>query len=341
MPIRVVIADDSPTAIHIIESILKKDPDIQIVGRAVNGKEAVAFAESLKPDVMTVDIHMPVMDGLEAIRLIMANNPLPILVVTSNQDASIAFKSLSYGALEVVEKPKLETQFHNQTFEEFTRKIKMLARVKVITHISGRTREISETREIRKIDNVVGIVASTGGPRALALVLSELPAKLNAAVLIVQHIAEGFTEGLVDWLSDVSPLKVKMARAGEDIQSGTVYVAPHGWHLEIDAGLRTLLTADDAPGGHRPSGNVLFNSMARNLGARACGVILTGMGRDGAEGLLQIKIKGGMTAAQDEASSLIYGMPKAAVENAAAQQVLSIEKISGFIVQTVGKRGTE
>ncbi|HNI12085.1 MAG TPA: chemotaxis protein CheB, partial [bacterium] len=240
--IRVLIADDSPTAVDIIATILETDDDIRIVGKAVNGREAVAMAETLRPDVITVDIQMPIMNGLDAIKQIMAHYPTPILVITSSTDASIAFQALSFGALEVVEKPSLELDFHARKYEEFIRKVKLIARVKVITHISGKMVDVKTVSDTSDFLLVIGIVASTGGPRALASILGSLPKNLSAPVLVVQHIADGFTDGLIQWLADVSPLRVKSAEQGESLARGTVYIAPNGKHLEIGAQNKIVLS---------------------------------------------------------------------------------------------------
>lgn len=334
--IRVLIADDSPTAVDIIATILETDEDIRIVGKAVNGREAVAMAETLRPDVITVDIQMPIMNGLDAIKQIMAHYPTPILVITSSTDASIAFQALSFGALEVVEKPSLELDFHARKYEEFIRKVKLIARVKVITHISGKMVDVKTVSDTSDFLRVIGIVASTGGPRALASILGSLPKNLSAPVLVVQHIADGFTDGLIQWLADVSPLRVKSAEQGEALARGTVYIAPNGKHLEIGAQNKIVLSEKEDVSGHKPSGSVLLRSLATHAKRHAVGVLLTGMGRDGADGMLAIKQNGGHTIVQDEATSLIFGMPKAAIDIGAAEIVLPVERIAEQITRWTG-----
>lgn len=334
--VRVLIADDSPTALDIIDTILCSDPDIEVVGKARNGREVIQMAETLRPDVITLDINMPVMNGLDAIRHIMAYRPTPILVITSSTDANIAFQSLSVGALEVLEKPELEESYTSKKYEEFTRKIKLIARVKVVTHISGRTPRKKTPGRKPVLQKIIGIVCSTGGPRALATIFGRLPKNLSAPILVVQHISEGFTFGLVEWLQDVSPLKVKIAEADEPVEKGTVYVADSGKHLAITREFSIDLSDTEPSNGQKPSGNILFESMARCAGANSIGVILTGMGRDGADGLKEIRNAGGKTIAQNEATSLIFGMPKAAIDLDAAEWVLPLDRIADEIVRHAG-----
>ncbi len=334
--VRVLIADDSPTALDIIEAILQTDPDIQVVGRATNGRETVEMAAALKPHVITIDIHMPVMNGLEAIRRIMAYHPTPILVITSSMDANIAFQSLSVGALEVLEKPELEVLSNFKRYDEFNRKIKLISKVRVVTHLAGRHVPAPADDQPPAVTQTVGIVASTGGPRALASLLSQLPKNLAASVLIVQHIAEGFVQGLVEWLDDVSPLNVHLARPDVAMESGHVYIADTGCHLEVSETFRLILSDRPADEGQRPSGNLLLESLARVSRHHTVGVVLTGMGHDGARGLKAILNAGGHTIAQDEATSLIFGMPKEAIERGAAEQVLPLDAIAPEIVRLAG-----
>ncbi|MBX7152782.1 chemotaxis response regulator protein-glutamate methylesterase [bacterium] len=334
--VRVLIADDSPTALDIIDTILCSDPDIEVVGKARNGREVIQMAETLRPDVITLDINMPVMNGLDAIRHIMAYRPTPILVITSSTDANIAFQSLSVGALEVLEKPELEESYTSKKYEEFTRKIKLIARVKVVTHISGRTPRKKTPSRKPVLQKIIGIVCSTGGPRALAAIFGRLPKNLSAPILVVQHISEGFTSGLVEWLQDVSPLKVKIAETDEPVEKGVVYVADSGKHLAITRDYVIDLSDTEPSNGQKPSGDILFESMARSSGANSIGVILTGMGRDGADGLKEIRNAGGKTIAQNEATSLIFGMPKAAIELDAAEWVLPLDQIADEIVRLAG-----
>lgn len=324
---RVVIADDSPTAIDIIESICRTDRDIEVVGRAVNGQEVIRLAETVKPDLITMDIHMPVMNGLDAIRHIMAYQPTPILVITSHTDANTAFQSLSIGALDVMDKPQLECQ-DVRKHEELLRKIKLLAQVKVVTHMSGRRAVRTGARPSRDFQKVVGVVASTGGPRALADILGSLNRPLDAPVLVVQHLADGFSDGLVEWLNGISPMRVVSAVHGDTITPGTVHIAPTGRHMEIDAQFRIVLADREPYLGQKPSGNLLLHALAKNAGRKAVGVVLTGMGNDGAEGLHAVADAGGITMVQDELSSIIYGMPRAALDLDARHRILPLDRMA-------------
>jgi two-component system chemotaxis response regulator CheB len=362
---RVLIVDDSPVAREIIASILRADGQIEIIGQAANGQEAIESVVALKPDLVTMDITMPVMDGLTAIEHIMAYNPTPILVVTASQEAGLAYRAISRGALEVLEKPALDAE--DEGWRGFAERAKILARVRVISHLRGRrppkaaedtaaeeTFTLPETVADREIDKlsavdtirltpgphkprptrrVIAVGASTGGPAAISQLLQQLPANLPAAILIVQHIARGFTKGLVEWLSTVTNLRVKEAEDSEMITRGVVYVAPAGKHLLTVPGGHLALDSGPAVGGQRPSVDVLFNSVQREYGARAVGILLTGMGRDGAQGLKNLRDSGALTIAQDEETSVVYGMPRAAVEMRAATKVLPIHSISGELIR--------
>lgn len=339
-PIRVLIADDSPVAVDIIETILSADPEIRIVGKASNGRDAIDKTSVLRPDVITIDINMPVMNGLEAIRHIMAYYPTPILVITSSTDAGIAFQSLSYGALEVVEKPELEASLQNPASVDLIKKIKLISKVKVVTHLSGRQIVPPEDR-LPSIHKVVGIVASTGGPRALAALLSQIPKNIAAPILIVQHIADGFAPGLIEWLSDVSPLQVELAKMDQLIENGHVYIANTGMHMEITPQYRIRLSGGPAVDGQRPSGNLLLESLASVAGHNAIGVLLTGMGNDGARGMQAIFQMGGQTIAQDESTSLIYGMPKAAMDLGVVHYSLPLSQIAEQIIRLSGIKSAD
>lgn len=340
-PIKVLIADDSPVAVDIIETILDADPEITVIGRASNGRDAIEKVSALRPDVITIDINMPVMNGLEAIRHIMAYYPTPILVITSTSDANTAFQSLSYGALEVVEKPELESSLQNPASVDLIKKIKLISKVKVVTHLSGKHMPSSAIDTMPSIHSVIGIVASTGGPRALATLLSQLPKNLAAPIMIVQHIAEGFAPGLVDWLSDVSPLAVRLAAHDTIIENGYVYIANTGSHIELSDHYRIRQNDQPAVEGQRPSGNLLLESLARVAGRNAVGVVLTGMGNDGARGIQAVFRAGGKTIAQDETSSLIFGMPKSAIDLGAVHYTLPLTQIAEQIIRLTGLRSNE
>lgn len=339
-PIRVLIVDDSPLVRQVLGTILEADPAIRIVGHATDGKEAVEKAFQLKPDLITMDINMPGMDGLEATEKIMAYRPTPILIVTSARDrrgVQITMEALAVGALEVMEKP---TPLPDQSWEDLgtrlVEKVKLLAGVRVITHLKGRSRHLpgrvrADGQE--KVHRVVGIGVSTGGPGVLSQILKRLPADFPMGLLIVQHMSEGFMPGLVEWLSREVRLSIQLACEGDLVKPGLALMAPEGAHLVVQQGGRARLRQALPVGGHRPSADVLLHSVAAIYGEAAIGVLLTGMGRDGAEGLRAIRDAGGSTIAQDEESCAVFGMPKAAIELGAAQDVLPPSGIAERLIQ--------
>lgn len=337
-PIRVLIADDSATAQQAIANTLKKDPVIEIVGFAANGKEAVDMTAQLRPDIITMDIQMPVLDGLEATEQIMAFYPTPVAIVTaslSHKGPDFVFQALDAGAIEVIAKPALLSDFG----KEFVEKIKILASVPVITHLSGRrkARKQKSTLKVSDIrtDKIIGIVASTGGPDALRRILSTLPADFPACIIIVQHIGKGFEHDLIGWLRAFSRLPIIKAEHKTMIEKGVVYFAPSGFHTVLAKNKIIELNEDPPVWGHRPSGDVLLTSLAAIYNNHSIGVILTGMGRDGADGMKMINDSGGKTIAQDENSSLIFGMPKVAIENNAVDIIVPIDQIAEEIIKAL------
>lgn len=331
-----MIVDDSSFARDIIATILSADSSIEVVGTAIDGQDALDKLISLQPHLITMDIVMPRMGGLEAIEHIMAFHPTPILVVTSQQDSHIAFQALSKGALEVVEKPSFENMSISQNQREFISKIKLLAKVKVITHLSGRrSRKIEEPsrKRLTLTDKIVAISSSTGGPKILAKILSLVPPNFRASIAIVQHIADGFAKSLVDWLNSVSPLNVKLAENGERVKPGCVYIAPTGMHFEFSK--RGVIHLNQAPEeeGQRPSANMLLRSVARLYGRNSLGIILTGMGKDGAAGMMEMKRRRALTIAQNKETCVVFGMPKAAIEMGAVDKILSVDEIAEEIIR--------
>ena len=350
--IRVIIVDDSSLVREILQVVLSLDNDIEVVGHAKNGKEAIDLASTLRPDVITMDISMPEMDGIDAIEHIMAYHPTPIMVLTSLSDAGLAFRSLSKGALEVVEKPELD----DDKCREFVKQIKQLSKVKVITHISGRLKRGRERtpvaepppkektlkkgipgRIIQPEKKVVAIGSSTGGPKVLGHILSSLPGDIASGILIVQHISDGFVGTLVDWLDDISEIRIKEAEDGESVLSGVAYIAPAGLHLAVSNG-RISLDNSASVEGQCPSADFLFSSVAREYGPRSIGVILSGMGKDGALGIREIRDAGGFTIAQDEKSCVVFGMPKVAIELGGVQEVLPPESIPSEILRQLSSQ---
>ncbi len=348
--LRVLVVDDSPVARAVLRSILERDGQIEVVGLARNGWEAVQLTAQLRPDVITMDVRMPGMDGYEATRQIMAYHPTPILIVTASlakQDVDFSFHMLEAGALDIFEKPAGDdpSALRNRA-QALIERVRLLSRVRVITHLRGRRRQPAPTpaplapvqvqpapMPLQSPERLVVIGASTGGPRALRQVLHRLPADLPAPVLVVQHMAVGFMQGLVEWLAGETALQVATAHDGEGLAPGRVYVAPENRHLLVEP--RRVRLADRPATTPIPSVDVTMHAAARTFGRRAIGVLLTGMGDDGARGLLAIRRAGGSTIAQDEATSTIFGMPRAAIELGAAEQVLPLEAIAPAIQEAV------
>lgn len=333
-PIRVLVADDSDLFREVLSRVITADPAFEVVAAAADGYQAARLAQALKPDVITMDINMPDADGFSGIARIMAETPTPILVLTVNPEETVGFRALSLGALDILEKPQADADLDDYGTTLRSR-LRLLAGVRVIRHLRGlRAQRPAAARPVAHSDVVV-VGASLGGPRALATLVRALPAGFGAPVLVVQHIAEGFTEGLANWLDQESKLTVRTARDGEVLRPGQVLLAPTGRHLVVTRGHARL---SDAPAvdSFKPSVTPLFLSAAEAYGARVCGVILTGMGRDGADGLQAVKRAGGHTIAQDEASSAVFGMPRAAIETGAVDRVLPLEEIPRALQELVG-----
>ncbi|MCX7832186.1 MAG: chemotaxis-specific protein-glutamate methyltransferase CheB [Actinobacteria bacterium] len=349
--IRVLIVEDSNVCAEIIKHILESDPEIQVVGIASNGEEAIRMVPELKPDIISMDIHMPKMNGLEATEYIMAYHPTPIIVVSSSihdRDTHLAFEAISAGALDVLEKPDpiIWGEFA-KIGNELINKVKFLSRVKVITHIRGK-RKTRRTIDVKKqivediskerftdenkqkvfvYPGVVVIVASTGGPQALGKIISALPKNYPLPVIIGQHIAEGFIGGFVEWLSSVSKIPVKIVEHLEEIKPSQVYVCPVEKNTVVnEPGIFQLVDPRENDL-YKPSLDLLVSTVAGVYKNRTVGVILTGMGSDGAKGIQRVYELKGHTIAQDETTSTVFGMPKTAIELGAIKEVLAVDDI--------------
>jgi len=338
-PIRVLLVDDSPVALTILQRVLSAAPEIEVVGTARNGREALALIPQLQPAVICTDLHMPVMDGLELTREVMLRYPRPILVVSvsvQKDNAQNIFRLLEAGAIDVCPKPRsgLASDYEPVT-QELIGKIKILAGVVVFRkHRQASPAPASPNNvQPRGPVRIVAIGASTGGPQALHTILTALPPDFPVPVLCVQHISEGFLQGLVDWLAAQCRLKVKIAQPGERPLPGTMYFPPERTHLEIDDNGRLTCSLAPPLEGHRPSVTVTFWSIARYYGSAAVGVLLTGMGRDGAEGMQAIAQGAGITIAQDEESCAVFGMPKQAIDLGAVRYVLPVHDIARMLNQ--------
>ncbi|HEX9444020.1 MAG TPA: chemotaxis-specific protein-glutamate methyltransferase CheB [Candidatus Binatia bacterium] len=338
--IKVLIAEDSPSIAAMMRDLLERDPEIEVVGWAKTGHEAIGMRNALDPDIMTMDLNMPLMGGLDAIKIISTVRPVPILVVSQlieNRDSEVAFEALRCGAIDIMGKPSgAGPGGYAQIGEELIFRIKTVSRIRPMHVFSKPAARPAapriETGRSRR-QSVVVIGASTGGPPALAQILKALPPNLPAPVAIVQHIAPGFITGFREWLRRQCALAVKLAVNGEALAAGSVYLAPDHYHLEIVPGKKFSLTLAAPLAGHRPAVDRLMESAARVCGADVLGVLLTGMGRDGAAGMKQIRAAGGRTIVQDEATSLVFGMPREAILNGAAEIVSPLEKIADEIAQ--------
>lgn len=370
-PIRVVVVDDSALMQRFITNMLQRDPAIQVVGVASNGREAIEVVQRLRPDVVTMDVRMPVMDGLATTEHLMAYCPTPILVLTASlasYEVDITFKMLGAGALEVVEKPHGgDSQTLERAARDLVRRVKILSRVKVVTHLRGRRRtpgdgllpqpaslndqtltqsapstSPTDAALVPPVSSafdglrspVVVIGASTGGPRVIHQIIAGLPRSFPAAVLVVQHIAEGFSEGMAEWLASAGTLPVCVAQEGSPIRAGEVLVAPDRRNLLVTPYGAVHLS--DAPLLiQRPSIDVTMQAVAEVYGSRAVGVLLTGMGRDGAYGMRSLHRRHAYTIAQDEASCAISGMPRAAIQLGVVREVLPPSAIAPRLVEVV------
>ncbi len=396
--IRVLISDDSAVVREILKDMISGEPDLEIVGEAMNGKQAVELAESERPDIITMDVLMPVMNGLEAVEQIMAYSPTPILVFSSaldDKEMDVAFQAIARGALDVLEKPKVPSgDQYERIRRDFLDKLRMLARIHVIPHLRGKRKKSPPAAEAQETTSaprpaaapieptaargpaprvprvppppekaekaepvekevevpesalvetppreavrkkIVAVGSSTGGPKALVQIFRRIPAEFPLPVLTVQHIAPSFAPGLVSWLNRESQLNIILARDRSRPEPGTVHVSPTGVHMVVEKGMIRL--TETAPvNSCRPSVDVLFFSVAEGFGEYAVAVLLTGMGRDGAEGMKAVKARRGRTMIQDQASSVIFGMPKAALELGAADEVVPLSRIPEAIVRAL------
>lgn len=343
--IRVLIVDDSAVARELLKSVLESDPGIRVVGMAATGGEGLELTVKLKPDLVTMDLVMPGMDGMEATQRIMARHPTPILFFSSFFERVGSYSrsdALAAGALDILEKPTPMPDEHwTAATDMMVAKVKALAQVTVVTHIHGAPALDQRPQprvSPRRAARVVAIGASTGGPRVVEQLLSALPANYAPAVLVVQHMADGYVTGLITWLRRRCPLSIAIAKDGDLLQSGRVLFAPASTHLTVQPGGRVRLQDDEPVMGCRPSVDVAFLSVAKAYGPRAAGVLLTGMGTDGAAGLLAIRRAGGLTLVQDEASCAIFGMPRAAIDLGAAQHVLPPAGIARSLIALHAER---
>ena len=333
----VLVVDDSEVARRLLAGIINSDSELEVVGEAASGEEACELATRLQPDVITMDIHMPAMNGFQTTRKIMEESPRPIVIVSSDSNASDvarSFEALEAGALTVLRKPELNGNGDRAQVEELTQTVKLMAGVKVFRRrrSRGRRAPLPPPTERRTGIEAVAIGSSTGGPAALRTILETLPTTLPAPILVAQHLAQGFDRGLAEWLDSVSNLRVRLAKDGIRPLPGDVLIAPYGLHLGIDRDRRVKLSDARPIRGHRPAATYLFESVARVYGSGALGVILTGMGEDGTAGLQALKATGARVLAQDEATCVVYGMPGAALRAGVVDESLPVSEIGVRIV---------
>jgi two-component system chemotaxis response regulator CheB len=354
---RVLIVDDSSFMRKVLETIFNADDQLQVAGHAKDGREAVALAESLKPDVITMDINMPHMDGLQATAQIMTTNPKPIVIVSSESKdgASSTLKALELGAIEFVGKPSsgIDLDMHSVK-EELLRKVRMAAKVRVVRTASrlalsvqgansdaapAKPAPVVRTAPVISADQrfpVVVLGASTGGPATVMRLAPGFTRDFPAAVFLVQHMPASFTTQYAAQLAEFTSIRVKEAENNEAVQPGTLYICPGGQHLRVTQSGRIQLDATSGRiNGYLPNIDVTMQTVAAYAGAMSIGVVLTGMGNDGALGAKAIKSAGGMVLAQDEATSVIFGMPAEAIKTAAIEQVLALDDIYAAIEKRV------
>lgn len=363
--------DDSAFMCRVLQSIINRDEQLEVIGTARDGREGVSMADSLKPDVITMDINMPHVDGLQATELIMASNPRPIIIVSSEsrEGAEPTLKALELGAIDFVTKPTAGIDLDMNTVrEELCRKLKMAAKVRVVRNASravaaagmapGASRTLGTAVESLQAQStnvmnsepttppvppakaegrlpVVVIAASTGGPQTLMKLAPQFSRDFTAPVLLIQHMPGAFTSKFSQQLAEICPLRVKEAEQGELLRSGTFYVCPGSHHLRLSPTGRIVLDEGPRISGYRPSADLAMETTASFAGPASIGVVLTGMGGDGARGVQAIKNAGGYTVAQDEASSVIFGMPSEAIKTGAVDQVLGLDSIYAAIEKRV------
>src|SRR5215470_12909593 len=346
-PIRVLVVDDSALMRKLIPAILARDPSIEVVGTAMDGAFALKKIEELKPDVVTLDLEMPRMDGMETLRLIMRRAPLPVILLSthSREGAYSTLKALALGAVDFIPKPVDASAGHLETIAA-----QLIEKIKLAKRVVGRKlppavvaddpqRQKKGTRPTLPPNRIIAIGISTGGPNALQYVLSQIPADFPSSIIVVQHMPEGFTEMFAKRLDECCALDVQEARSGDLLLAGRALICPGNRHMMVRRMPRgDMATLSDGPpvNGHRPSADVLFHSVAQEFGLTAVGVLMTGMGDDGSEGLGAIKSAGGMTIAQSEETCVVSGMPRAAILKGYANKIIPLDGIASFLTQNYG-----
>lgn len=361
--IKVLIVDDSAFMRKLIGDFLSEQPQIEVIGTARNGEDALKKWRDCKPDVITLDVEMPKLNGLEVLKVIMEEKPIPIVMLssTTKEGADITLQAMQAGAVDFVAKPSgsISIDLHKVKAELVEKVISARgANLNKLTIKSGRQKKLKKSSELENADplktpklyspgikreynakRVVCIGTSTGGPRALQQVLSALPKDIDAPILVVQHMPAGFTKSLADRLDSLSEIAVKEAVDGELLQKGTAYIAPGGWHLEVKSvgtSLAVSLSKSDPRNGHRPSVDVMFESVARLKDIMKVSVVMTGMGSDGSKGLVEMKKHGFVKViAESQETSVVFGMPKAAIATNMVDEVTNVEDIAQSIMKYI------
>ena len=343
-PIKVLVVEDSPVVRDLITHILTHAPDIRVIAAAATGEEAIATAARLKPDLITMDVNLPGIDGYEATRRIMETCPAPIIIVSGTydpQDLGKTFRMVEAGALAILPPPLGigHPEFRARA-DELIRTVKLMSEIKVVRRWPKSLAKPAPKIEVKKTSNkieVVALGASTGGPLVLKMILEGLGADFPAPVLMVQHMSPGFVRGLAEWLQQSTRFPVQVGQHQEQILPGNAYLAPDGFHMEIDRFGRIELNTAAPVNGLRPAIAPLFRSVAESYGPHAVGILLTGMGTDGAAELAAMNAKGAITIAQDKESSVVHGIPGEAIKLGAAMYVLAPEQIAALLKTLINR----
>jgi len=342
--VRVLVVDDSALMRKLIPQMLAADESIEVVGTAMDGNFCLKKIDELKPSVVTLDLEMPGMNGIDTLKEIMRREPLPVIVFSSHstEGASVTMKALGLGAFDFVPKPKDASAHMAETAKELIAKVKAAAECRlkmcVVPGLAPKPQKVSMAPGAPS--KVVAIGVSTGGPQALEYLLAQLPGDFPGSIVVVQHMPDGFTDMFARRLDELSPMRVKEAQSGDILQPGRVLICPGSRHLKVKRlpmGDIAVLSDEPRVNGHRPSVDVLMHSAAEEFRNQAVGVLMTGMGDDGAEGLGAIKREGGMTIAQSEESCVVFGMPKAAIERGYAVRVVSLDVLSTTLQAICGR----
>ena len=339
-PVRVLVVDDSALMRRLIPKILERDPSIEVVGTAMDGNFCLKKIEELSPDVVTLDLEMPGLNGIDTLKEIMRRRRLPVLVVSSHSTAgaSITLKALAFGAFDFVAKPKDVSARMPEIADELIRKIRAAAHHGVLQPQflpeDGPRGELPPKQHPAAPTSIVAIGVSTGGPNALQYLFSQLPVEFAGSILVVQHMPDGFTELFARRLDETCPIRVKEAQSGDLLVAGRALICPGNRHMKVKKlplGNVAILADEPPVNGHRPSVDVLFRSVADQFGAQAMAVLMTGMGEDGAAGMGVVRAAGGLTVAQSEKTCVVFGMPKAAIERGYAMRTAHLQDLPALL----------